>query len=52
MKGSETVENITTLAICGMTTVGLYALGAGLWSFLAFVMLLNLNYIIKRKKDK
>ena len=50
MPPAATIENIVTLVVCGATMVGLYAFGAGLWSFLTLVMLLNLNYIKPRTK--
>ena len=39
------IENIWTLAICGATMVGLYAFGAGGYSFWALLMLLNISYL-------
>lgn len=43
MRTASFVENAVTLIVCGATLVGLYAFGASGWSFLALLMLLNLN---------
>ena len=37
------IENMVTLAATVSLTLGLYALGAGGWSFVGLVCLLNMN---------
>jgi len=39
------LENIVTVTVTGATTAALYYFGAGVWSFLALVMLFNLNCV-------
>ncbi len=48
----STIENIATLAICGATMVGLYAVGAGGFAFFALAMLLNINYYDADKAER
>lgn len=43
MRTAAHVENMVTLAVCGAVVIGLYAMGAGAWSFWGLVVLLNLN---------
>lgn len=45
------IENIATLIATAVIVVGLYWLGAGGWSFLGFLLLLNINYLTRRKTD-
>jgi hypothetical protein len=45
-------ENVATLAICGATIVGLYALGAGGHSFWPLLMLLNISYPDAAKAER
>lgn len=42
------VENCITLLCCTALVLGLYAMGAGVWSASGFLLLGNLNYIKKQ----
>lgn len=42
---SAYIENMVTLACATACVLGLYWLGAGLWSFGGLLMLFNLNYV-------
>ena len=48
MRTSSTVENIVTMILIAVIVLGLYAMGAGLWSFVGFVLLVNINFPIHR----
>ncbi len=50
--GWAIIENIVTLLVCAAIVLGLYAMGAGFWSFAGFAVLLNLNYFKSRKDSK
>lgn len=41
------LENVATMAAAVITILGLYALGAGGFSAIGFVFLLNINYFRK-----
>lgn len=42
------IENVATLAAATATILGLYALGAGTFSLVGFLFLLNITYIDKK----
>ena len=43
------MENCITLICCTAIVLGLYAMGAGGWSFLGLLLLGNINYVKSRK---
>lgn len=48
MTTAARLENVATMGAAVSAIVGLYALGAGTWSAVGFVFLLNLNYMKKK----
>lgn len=49
MPWSATIENICTLVCTTAIVLGLYYMGAGLWSFLGLILLCNLIYPIRSR---
>ena len=43
------IENCITLACIVILALGLYAMGAGGYAFWAMLLLLNINYVEKRR---
>lgn len=44
MRTSAVIENVATMIATAAIVLGLYYMGAGAWSFLGFLLLLNMNY--------
>ena len=46
------IENVATLVIAAVLVLGLYALGAGGFSAVGFIILLNIQYVRRKPTEK